>query len=335
MVRFWTDERDVVMKKVVVITTGGTIAMKYDPLTKGLVPAVSGDDLIEAVPALAEVAEVEVVEFSNVPSGHITPAMMFDLAKLADNYAANDDVAGIVITHGTDTQEETVYLMSLVLETTKPVCITGAMRGASEMGPDGPANILAAVQVAACKEAAGRGAMLVFNDEIHAAAEVTKTHSTSCSTFASPGWGPIGHVYFDRVVFRRQPENLQKIATQKIVENVYLIKAVAGLDDYLFKCLADKPAKGIVVEALGCGNVPLGVKAGIEYVRARGIPVVLASRVHAGRVVPAYSYPGSALSMASSNLVMAGELTGQKARIKLMLLLGITDDLDFIRKHFD
>lgn len=328
-------ERDVVMEKVVVITTGGTIAMKYDPQTKGLVPAVNGDDLIEAVPALADVAEVEIVEFSNVPSGHITPAMMFELAKLADRHAGRKDVAGIVITHGTDTQEETVYLMSLVLKTTKPVCITGAMRGASEMGPDGPANILAAVKVAACKEAAGRGAMLVFNDEIHAAAEVTKTHSTSCSTFASPGWGPIGHVYFDKVVFRRKPEKLQKIGTEKIVEDVYLIKAVAGLDDYLFKCLAEKPAKGIVVEALGCGNVPLGVKKGIEYVRSLGIPVVLATRVHAGRVVPAYSYPGSALSMAASNIILAGELTGQKARIKLMIVLGITDNVDLIRKYFD
>ena len=248
------------MKKVVVITTGGTIAMKYDPITKGLVPAVSGEDLIEAVPELADVAEVEVVEFSNVPSGHVTPKMMFELAKLADKYAAREDVAGIVITHGTDTQEETIYLLSLVLETDKPVCITGAMRGASEMGPDGPANILAAVKAAACKEAAGRGAMLVFNDEIHAAAEVTKTHTTSCSTFASPGWGPIGHVYFDKVVFRRQPENLQQIKTEVVEEDVYLIKTVAGMDDYLFKCLAAKPVKGVVVEALGCGNVPLGVK---------------------------------------------------------------------------
>lgn len=323
------------MKKVVVITTGGTIAMKYDPITKGLVPAVSGEDLIEAVPEIADVAKVEVVEFSNVPSGHVTPKMMFDLAKLADQYAAREDVAGIVITHGTDTQEETIYLLSLVLETAKPVCITGAMRGASEMGPDGPANILAAVKVAACEDAVGRGAMLVFNDEIHAAAEVTKTHTTSCSTFASPGWGPIGHVYFDKVIFRRRPENLQKIKTKVIEEDVHLIKAVAGMDDYLLKCLAAKPAKGIVVEALGCGNVPLGVKQGIEYVRSCGIPVVLATRTHTGRVVPAYSYEGSALSMAASNIILAGELTGQKARIKLMLVLGITKDVDLIRKYFD
>lgn len=109
------------MKKVVVMTTGGTIAMKYDPVTQGLIPAVSGDDLIEAVPALREIAEVEVVEFSNVPSGHITPQMMFDLAKMADRYAEREDVSGIVVTHGTDTLEETAYMLGLAVKTNKQI----------------------------------------------------------------------------------------------------------------------------------------------------------------------------------------------------------------------
>lgn len=322
-------------KKVVVITTGGTIAMKYDKANKGLIPAVSGADLIEAVPELKDVVPVEVVEYSNVPSGHITPAMMFGLAKMVDEYCAKDDVAGVVITHGTDTQEETIYLLDLVCKTKKPVCITGAMRGASEPGADGPANILAAVKTAACSEAIGHGAMLVFNDEIHAASEVAKTHTTSCSTFMSPGWGPIGHVYFDRVVFKRKPEKIQKIQPEQIADDVYLLKCVAGLDDYLFTCLGQKPAKGIVVEAFGCGNVPLKVKAGIQYVREQGIPVVLTTRVSSGRVVPAYSYDGSANSMKDLNIIMAGEQSGQKARIKLLLALGITSDVNVLRKYFD
>lgn len=323
------------MKKVVVITTGGTIAMKYDPATQGLVPAVNGDDLIEAVPALGEVAAVEVAEFANVPSGHVTPQMMFELAQLVDTYAAREDVNGIVVTHGTDTQEETAYLLSLATKTVKPVCITGAMRGASETGPDGSANILAAVMTAACDEAAGKGTLLVFNDEIHAAAEVTKTHTTSCSTFHSPGWGPIGHVYFDRVVFRRQPLNLEKICPPALADDVCLLKTYAGMDAWLFKALADKPVAGLVVEALGCGNVPPDVKKGIEYVRAQGIPVVLATRVHTGRVVPAYSYLGSARSMEPSKIILAGELTGPKARLKLMLALGLTKDVDELQQYFD
>ena len=323
------------MKTVVVITTGGTIAMKYDPVTDGLIPAVSGTDLLDAVPALQAVANIEVAEFSNVPSGYITPAMMKQLALLVDQIAARADVSGIVITHGTDTLEETAYFLDLTVQTTKPVCVTGAMRGASDTSPDGPGNILAAVKTAMCNEAAGQGVLVVLNDEIHAALEVTKTHATSLNTFASPGWGPIGHVYFDRVVLKRRSLKLQKIQPDQLVDDVHLLKVVAGMDEFFFQCLIQKQAKGIVVEALGCGNVPLGVKKGIELARAAGIPVVLATRVYGGRVVPAYSYQGSAHSMLESGIVLAGELTGQKTRLKLMLVLGLTTDTDTIRTYFD
>lgn len=322
------------MKKVVVITTGGTIAMKSGQEGQGLVPAVGGGELLAAVPALSDVADLKVLEFANLPSGHITPAMMLELACLVDRQASRSDIDGIVITHGTDTQEETIYLLDLVLRTEKPVCITGAMRGASEPGADGPANLLAAVRTAADDHAGGRGALLVFNDEIHAAAEVTKTHTTSCAAFASPGWGPIGHVYFDRVLFKRQPERAVKLRPGKLVDDVYLLKVVAGMDDFLFRCLAAKPVAGLVVEALGCGNVTPLVKTGIEKVRACGIPVVLASRTHAGRVVEAYSYPGSAKSMQGSGLIFADDITGPKARIKLMLALGLTNDVEEIAKFF-
>ncbi len=323
------------MKKVIIIATGGTIAMKYSSEKKGLIPAVSGKELIEAVPALKDISKIEVVEFSNVPSGHMTPKMMFDLANEVDKYAALDAVSGIVITHGTDTQEETAYMLNLVIKTKKPVCITGAMRGASDTGPDGPANILAAVRVAACKNSLGKGVLLVFNDEIHAANDVTKGHTTSCATFQSPFWGPIGYVYADKIVFTRQPLNLEKIKTNVLIENVYLLKVYAGMDAELFRFLADKNIAGLVVEAFGCGNVPPKVKEGIEYVRSKNIPVVITSRVIAGRVVPLYSYLGSIKSMKESNVILAGELSGQKARIKLMLALGITKNVNQLKIFFD
>lgn len=322
------------LKKVIVITTGGTIAMKYDAATGGLVSAVNGADLIEAVPALREVSQIEVIEFSNIPSGYMTPELMFQLADLIDQSAARPEVDGIVVTHGTDTLEETAYFLDLTVHTVKPVCVTGAMRGASETSPDGPGNILAAVKTAACEAAGQQGVLVVLNDEIHAAREVTKTHSTCLSTFESPGWGPIGRVYFDQVVIKRHSLCLQKIQPQAVASDVYLIKVVAGMDDFLFRCLVDKPARGIVVEALGCGNVPLPVKEGIELARKHGIPVVLATRVHDGRVVNAYSYEGSAISMQDANIILAGELTGPKARIKLMLALGITDDIEKLKKYF-
>lgn len=323
------------MKKVIVITTGGTIAMKYDAETDGLVPAVSGDDLVKAVPALSGIAEIEVVEYSNVPSGYITPKMMFELAVLVDQRAAGENVAGIVVTHGTDTLEETAYMLDLVVHTQKPVCVTGAMRGASQTSSDGSGNILAAVQTAVSEVAIGQGVLVVLNDEIHAALEVTKTHATNTNTFASPYWGPIGHVYFDKVVIKRNSLKLQKIQPQILVDDVHLLKVVAGMDEFLFLCLIEKKVSGIVVEAFGCGNVCLPVKKGIELARKAGIPVVLATRVSAGRVVPAYSYDGSASSMKDSNIILAGEITGQKARIKLMLALGVTKDIEEIRQYFD
>lgn len=323
------------MKKVVVITTGGTIAMKFDPEKNGLVPAVSGEDLIDAVPALNKAAAIEVAEFSNVPSGHITPKQMFSLSRMVDAQAARGDVDGVVVTHGTDTLEETAYLLDLTLKTTKPVCVTGAMRGSSDTGPDGPANLLGAVRAAACDDAAGQGVLVVLNDEIHAASEVVKTHSTSPRTFASPYWGPIGYVYLDRVVVKRHSLTLQKICPPQLVEDVYLIKAVAGMDSFFFQCLVEKKARGIVVEGFGCGNVPPAAKEGIELARKANIPVVLASRVYGGRVVPAYSYPGSANSMKDSNIILAGEITGPKARLKLMLALGMSDDIKKIAAYFD
>lgn len=323
------------MKKIVAITTGGTIAMKLDPETGGLIPAVSGEDLLAAVPALKDVAEIEVVEQSNIPSGHITPQMMFELSRRIDAIAQRGDVDGFVVTHGTDTLEETAYLLDLTLHTEKPVCVTGAMRGASDTSWDGPGNILAAVKTAASDEAVGQGVLVVLNDVIHAACDVTKTHSVNTDTFQSPWWGPVGHVYFDRVVFRKKTLGRQKIQPEALVPDVYLIKCAAGLDDFLFQCLIKKKVSGIVVEAFGCGNVPLGVRKGIFAAREAGIPVVLATRVHAGRVAQVYSYTGSAGEMYSHGIILAGELTGQKARLKLMLALGITRDNEQLRQFFE
>lgn len=320
--------------KVLVITTGGTIAMKYDALTGGLLPAVSGKDLLEAVPALNDVAEVEVLEYSNVPSGYITPQMMFDLAKLVDKKAAAKEIAGVVITHGTDTLEETAYMLDLTVHTEKPICLTGAMRGASDMSWDGPGNILAAVQTAASEKAIGQGVMVVLNNQIHAAREVTKTHSVNTATFASPGWGPIGYVYTNQVVIKRHPLVKEKLQPDTLNADVYLIKCVAGLDAYLLQCLASKPVDGVVIEAFGCGNVPPAVKQGIELLRQRGISVVLTTRVHAGAVVPAYSYEGSAGSMISTGIILGGELNGPKTRIKLMLALSLEGGKDSLEKYF-
>lgn len=322
-------------KKVVIITTGGTIAMRYNPIQKGLCPAVTGSELIEAVPELAEVIPVEVIEFSNIPSPHMTPRLMFELAHKVDEVANRSDVAGIVITHGTDTLEETAYMLDLVVKTNKPVCLTAAMRNSAESSPDGPKNILCAVKAAASPKTFGAGVLVIMNEEIHAALEVTKTHSTNTKAFASPFWGPIGYVDSDKVIMRRKSLAIQKIQPAQIVDDVHLIKVVAGMDDFFFRCLVERKVKGIVVEGLGRGNVTPAVKSGIKLARDNNIPVVVATRVYAGRVLDIYGYDGGVGSLLDYGIIMAGEITGQKARIKLMAALGITDKVEELAKYFD
>ncbi len=322
-------------KKVVIVTTGGTIAMRYDPVLKSVVPAVTGPELVAAVPPLAEVGAVEVVEYANLPSPHITPAMMFALAKRIDSILAQPEVAGVVVTHGTDTLEETAFLFDLVLTSDKPVCLTAAMRSSAEISPDGPKNILCAVRTAFSALAVGQGVLVVVNEEIHAAREVTKTHSANPKTFASPFWGPVGYVDEDRVIFRRQSLGREKLQPTALVEDVHLIKLVAGADDFFFRCLVEKGVKGIVVEGFGRGNVPPAVVPGIEAALAAGIPVVLTTRVHGGRVLDVYGYEGGVIPLKNMGVLLAGEMSGQKARLKLMLALGLAADAADLARYFE
>lgn len=320
--------------KVVVLTTGGTIAMRLDP-ELGVIPAVSGPELIAAVPPLADVCPVDVREFANIPSPHMTPAIMHALALEAEKALAEPDVSGVVITHGTDTMEETAYFLDLYIDSAKPVCIAGAMRNAAEISPDGPKNILCAARCAASPLARGMGALVVMNEEIHAAREVTKTHSANPKTFASPFWGPLGYVDEDRVIFRRAPLGRQKIRPAAIAEDVHLVTLPAGADDFLINCLVDKGVKGIVIEGTGRGNVHESAVPGIARAVGAGIAVVLVSRCPGGRVLDVYGYAGSARRLRETGVISGGEISGQKARIKLILALGVTSDRERLAGYFD
>ncbi len=320
--------------KVVIFTTGGTIAMRLDP-ERGVVPAVSGPELIAAVPPLSGVCPVEVREFANIPSPHITPAIMRDLALETERALAEPDVLGVVITHGTDTMEETAYFLDLFLDGPKPVCLVGAMRSAAEISPDGPKNILCAVRVAASPAARDMGVLVVMNEEIHAAREVTKTHAANPKTFASPFWGPLGYADEDRIIFHRSPLGRQAIRPAAIVGDVHLVKLPAGADDFLINCLVDKGVKGIVIEGTGRGNIPPAAVPGVCRAVAKGIPVVLVTRCPGGRVLDVYGYEGSATRLREAGVILGGEISGQKARIKLILALGLTDNQRELAAYFD
>lgn len=308
------------MSKVVIITTGGTIAMQHDSVTGAAVPAVSGADLVRAIPGLGSVCDLEVREFDNLPSPAITPDHMFRLAAMVRQYLAMDDVSGVVITHGTDSLEESAYFLDLSLEGHKPVCFTAAMRSGDELSPDGPRNILAAVRVAASRSARNMGSLVVMNEQIHAAREVTKTHAANVATFQSPWWGPLGVVDGDRVIFRRAQLGRQTFLPHSLCKKVDLIKLVTGSDAAYLDFAVSRGVDGIVVESFGRGNVPPYVIPGIARALEKGIIVVNATRT-GGRVLDEYGYEGGMLQQHKMGVIMAGELSAAKARLKLMLIL--------------
>lgn len=325
--------------KVVVITTGGTIAMLHDAATGGATPALNGSELVDGVRGLGQVCPLEVCEFSNLPSPAMTPERMYDLAALVRRRLAEADVAGVVITHGTDTLEETAYFLDLAVDSPKPVCLTAAMHAEDELGPDGPRNLMSAVRVAASPQARDMGALVVMNDQIHAAREAAKTHAANVATFQSPWWGPIGTVDDDRLIFRRAPLHRQTLWPASLHRRADLIKIVTGDDGSLIDFAVSRGAEGLVIESFGRGNVPPTVMPALRRALERGVIIVNATRT-GGRVLDVYAYDGGMVQQRRLGVIMGGELSAAKARLKLLLALnlepdGQTPQRDRIARWFD
>jgi L-asparaginase len=323
------------LPRISLITTGGTISMRYDPQLGGPVPAVSGDELIHMVPGLDDVARVELIEFSNVPSCHLTPERIFELCSLVRDTLARDDVDGVVVTHGTDALEETSYMADLLLDPTKPLVFTAAMRNNSELGADGPRNILASVRVASCRDAAGMGALVVFNSRVLAARDTLKMHSSNLDAFRSPMHGPVGNIDDALVVIFRRSLVRQTISPAHIEPRVELVRVYTGMDSSLLLWSLERGNRGLVIEAMGQGNVPPMMLPGIEAWIQAGRPVILVSRCPEGRALDTYAYKGGGKHLHNMGVIFGEDLTGQKARVKLMLALGLTEDVEEIRRLFE
>jgi L-asparaginase len=303
---------------VVVVSTGGTIAMRPEPGTGKLVPATTLDELLESL-AWPEAPALELDDFLQVPSFDIHGALALSLARRALGHRAPT-----VVTHGTDTMEETVYLIDRVLsDDAPPVILTGAQRAGDEPDRDGPRNLRDAIRVAGSPAAAGRGALLVFGGEIHAAREVRKVHTTSLRAFASPGYGPLGHVDGERVVFRRRPERSPPLPVPDELVQVDLIRLHAGSDARFLRSAVETGARAIVLEGTGRGNANDQVVAGVREAVAAGVGVVVCSRCVEGRVEPVYGR-GGGRDLAEAGAVFAGDLAGPKARVLLQLAGGDT-----------
>jgi L-asparaginase len=321
-------------RHIVIVTTGGTIAMKKDEATGALVPAVSGEELTRSVPGLSDAADIEVREFANRPSEYMLPQHMLELCHFIDQTVDELRPDGIVVTHGTDTMEETAFFLEHTLHTEIPVCLTGAMRGASAAGADGPANILAAVRTASSGEAAGLGVLVVMNDRVYLADEVEKTHSTATDTFDSNALGPVGFVYEDRVVMRPVQRKKVKFQPEYVDGKVWILTCGAGMDDSICQAAAEAGIHGLVVEGFGCGNVPLALAAGMKSLVKEGIPVVLTTRTWRGRIQKEYGGDGGTAALLSSGIISGGGLSGQKARILLLLALGEGRTMEGLRFAF-
>lgn len=323
------------LPKVVVLATGGTIAMKVDPETGATVPALSGEDLVNAVPELRQLANIQVVNFSNIPSEYMNPEIWCNLSKKVDDILAHSDVKGIVITHGTDTLEETAYFLDLTLKSDKPVVCIGSQRSASEKDTDGPRNLLNAVKIVLSKQSAGKGVMVVLNHYINAAREVRKTHTSNVETFQSGIYGYLGYVDLDRVIFFRESIRRQKLALPQILPRVDLIAMYTGADGSYVRYAVDSGAKGIVIIAVGLGNVNEAMYDAIKYALNRGVAVVISTRVPNGRVLPVYGNKGGSATLKEIGAIFSDDLSPAKARILLMLTLPLIKEQEQLQAYFD
>lgn len=320
-------------KKVLIIHTGGTIAMTEDATT-GTVNPSQRNPLDSVLSILEPYAEIQVNDFANIPSPHMTPQIMFDLAKKIEEFLHGDEIDGVVLTHGTDTLEETAYMLDLLTQSTKPIIVTGAMRSSNELGADGPLNLLQSVRVAASEQAMGKGVLVVFNDEIHTAKNVTKTHASNISTFQSPQYGPIGITTKQAISFHHKPIARDHYTITRLTKKVMLLKAFAGMEKEWVEAVINQGLDGLIFEAFGQGNLPPSVVPALKAITAKGIPVVLVSRCINGIVESMYGYEGGGKQLKDMGIIFTNGLNGQKARLKLMVALELTSDFEQLQEIF-
>ncbi len=303
-------------KKILILHTGGTISMSED--ATGKIKPNAQNPLAEL--PLDSQGQIQLVteEIFNLPSPHITPAHMLQLSQRL-RQAATEGFDGAVVTHGTDTLEETALFLDLTLTSTMPVVVTGAMRSSNEIGSDGLYNFRTAIMVASANASVGKGVVVVMNDEIHSARYVTKTHTTNVATFRTPTFGPIGIVSEGHVNYMQTINPQPHLPIEKVITEVYLIKAYAGMTGTLFQALNQPTTRGIVIEALGAGNLPPQTLAALQALVHQNIPLVLVSRCFNGIAEPVYDYQGGGVNLAQMGIIFCRGLNGPKARIKLLV----------------
>ena len=313
---------------VLILTTGGTIA------SRTAAPMIAGPALVQAVPQLTNYAKISVEEFSMIGSSKITPKHWLGLAqKINAEFSENDDLAGIVITHGTDTLEETAYFLNLTVKSDKPVVLVGSMRAANEISADGPANLINAVRVAISEQSVSQGVLVVLNEDITAARDVWKTDNRRVQTFQGSNVGHIGTIDPDGVRFYHrvlQPHTTNSefdVSGLTTLPGVFILSDFTGMDETVVHNFGKQEMHGLVVRTFAGGRMSSGMLAGLKSLQPRSTPTVVTSRVPGGRIVeaPNYGFP----------VVVSNGQQDNKARILLMLALTRTSETGEIQRIFD
>ncbi len=321
---------------VKVLGVGGTIAMKYDPESHGYVPALTEEDLLALVPGLDGLARVESAQFTNIPSDWITPEIWLQLSAAVNRELERPEVSGVVITHGTDTLEETAYFLSLTVLSPKPVVITGAQRTVSETDFDGPRNLGDSIRVAADPASVDRGTLVVFDGKIFAADTVYKCHTNRLDAFSGGEYGALGDLFLKSVRYRRGPQGRPEpfdVRDRETLPKVEVFHLYPGADADLLRGCADRGAAGVVVQGFGAGNLSETVYEALKDLTAREVAVVVSTVVARGGIVPMYSFAGGGQTTKALGAYSAGLLTTNKARIMLMVCLAVDASGELARRY--
>jgi len=306
------------MKKILILHTGGTISMAEDENGHVSPNAVNP---MNAVSMQFDEVNLVTEDIFNLPSPHVTLSDMLVLKNRIKNAFIAEDFDGVVITHGTDTLEETAFFLDTTLSRGKPIVLTGAMRSSNELGTDGIYNLLTAIRVAADSNSSDRGVLVVMNDEIHSARYVTKTHTTNISTFQTPTHGPVGLLTKNKIIYFHKDSENQHLDVATVHGKVPIVKAFAGMTGEILDLLNLEQLDGLVIEALGAGNLPPIASQSLQRLLDAKVPVVLVSRCFNGIAEPVYSYQGGGSQLYEAGVMFADEVNSQKARIKLIIAL--------------
>lgn len=277
---------------------------------------------------------IEEKQLFHLPSPHMTLDHMLVLTQYIEKQMATAKYNGIVITHGTDTLEETAFFVDLTVNASIPIIFTGAMRPSNKIGSDALYNLFCALRVASDPKSAYRGVLVVMNDEIHTAQHVTKTSTSNVATFQSPVFGPVGFVTKLAIHFHQKMDQTTHYPVTTWTKNVVLLKTYAGMSDELLQTISSQHVHGIIVEALGQGNVPPAIVPALQRFISEGITVVIVSRCFKGVVQPVYDYAGGGRALVKDGVIFANYLNGPKARLKLLLLLENNYDHEAIVEAF-